>query len=170
MCGYWNAPELTEKTFRRGRYPGETLLYYGDLFKKDEEGFLYFVARKDDQIKTKGERVSAKEIENIVCELEGVLEAAVIGVPDETLGQAIKCFVVCLPGAKIGEKEIIRHCAKNMEPFMVPRYVEIVAGMPLSAHGTVDKNALRNFGAGSKSSGERSPGALHSPHSPRAAG
>lgn len=143
MAGYWNAPELTAKTFRRGRYPGEKLLYSGDLFKKDEEGFLYFIARKDDQIKTKGERVSPKEIENMVCELEGVAEAAVIGVADETMGQAIKCFVVLRPGSEIGEKEIMRHCAANMEPFMTPRYVEILEQMPCNAHGKIDKKALR---------------------------
>ncbi len=142
-AGYWNAPELTAKTFRQGRYPGESLLYSGDLFRKDEEGFLYFIARRDDQIKTRGERVSPREIENIVCELEGVAEAAVIGVADETMGQAIKCFVVLRPGSKIGEKEILRHCAANMESFMTPRYVEIIAQMPCNAHGKIDKHALR---------------------------
>ncbi|MDR3566736.1 MAG: AMP-binding protein [Syntrophobacteraceae bacterium] len=170
MRGYWNAPELSEKTFRPGRWAGETLLYSGDLFTRDAEGFLYFVARKDDQIKTKGERVSPREIENIVCELEGVLEAAVIGVEDETLGQAIKCFAVCRAGSSIGAREIIRHCAANMEPFMVPKYVEIISGMPLSAHGKIDKNGLKMFGDGSKSSGERPPGALHPRQSPMAAG
>ena len=165
MRGYWNAPELSEKTFRRGRYPGETLLYSGDLFKEDEEGFLYFVARKDDQIKTRGERVSPREIEEIVCELDGVLEAAVIGVPDQTLGQAIKCFVVRRSGSIVGEREILTHCAKNMEPFMVPRHVEIVSEMPLSAHGKIDKNALKAFGNGSEGSK-----ALPSHHTSKAAG
>ena len=84
MQGYWNAPEETARVYRPGRYRGESLLYSGDLFKKDDEGFLYFVARKDDLIKTKGERVSPKEIENALCEMEGVAEAAVIGVPDES--------------------------------------------------------------------------------------
>ncbi len=166
MRGYWNAPELTEKTFRRGRFPGETFLYTGDLFRKDEEGFLYFVARKDDQIKTKGERVSPREIENIVCELEAVLEAAVIGVDDETLGQAIKCFVVCRPGFQIGEKEIISHCANNMESFMVPRHVEIISRMPWTGHGKIDRQALRTIGAGSKKQGaglSRVPDFQHCP-------
>ncbi|MCK5349489.1 MAG: AMP-binding protein, partial [Desulfobacula sp.] len=77
MQGYWNAPEETAKTFKPGRYRGETLLYTGDLFKKDDDGLLYFVSRKDDMIKTKGERVSPKEIENVLCEMDGILEAAV---------------------------------------------------------------------------------------------
>lgn len=59
------------------------MLYSGDLFRKDEDGYLYFVARKDDLIKTKGERVSPKEIENVLCDMDGITEAAVIGVPDE---------------------------------------------------------------------------------------
>ncbi len=158
MGGYWNAPELSEKTFRRGRYPWETLLYSGDLFKTDQDGFLYFVARKDDQIKTKGERVSPREIENILCELDGVLEAAVIGVEDEILGQAIKCFIVLRPGAQIGEKDIIRHCACNMEPFMVPRHIEFLPRMPCSPHGKIDRGILKRLGAGTKGPGENPPG------------
>ncbi|MGC9195926.1 MAG: AMP-binding protein [Syntrophobacteraceae bacterium] len=153
MQGYWNSPELTQKTFRPGRSPGEVLLYSGDLFRKDSNGFLYFVARKDEQIKTKGERVSPQEIENIVCELEGVLEAAVIGVHDEILGQAIKCFVVCRAGSKVGHREIINHCSKNMEPFMVPRYVEILEKMPWNAHGKIDRNLLKTMGADESANG-----------------
>ena len=94
MQGYWNAPAETVQRFRPGRYRGDAMLYTGDLFKKDKDGFLYFVARKDDMIKTKGERVSPKEIENTLCELEGVAEAAVIGVPDDIFGQAVKAFIV----------------------------------------------------------------------------
>lgn len=149
MRGYWSAPELSEKTFRQGRYPGETLLYTGDLFRKDEEGFFFFVARKDDQIKTKGEQVNSRKIENIVCKLE----AAVVGVDDETLRQAIKRFVVCRAGFEIGEKEIMSHCANNIESFMVPWYVEIISQMPWTGHGKIDRQALRTLGAGSKNRG-----------------
>ena len=99
MQGYWNAPEATARTYRPGKYRSEALLYTGDLFKMDEEGFLYFVARKDDMIKTKGERVSPKEIESALCEMDGVIEAAVIGVPDDIFGQAIKAFIVREKGA-----------------------------------------------------------------------
>ena len=143
MQGYWNAPELTAKTFRQGRRTGETLLYSGDLFKRDEDGFLYFIARRDEQIKTKGERVSPKEIENAVCELPGIAEAAVIGVPDEILGQAVKCFAVCSPGSTVTEKDILKHCSLNLEPFMVPKYVEILSELPRTPHGKIDRNALK---------------------------
>jgi len=146
MQGYWNAPEETARTFRPGRYRGETLLYTGDLFKKDEEGFLYFVARKDDLIKTKGERVSPKEIENAISEIEGVAEVAVIGVPDDVLGQAIKAFVVPRDGIGLDEDRIKRYCTENLEPFMVPKYIEFNKYLPKSPSGKIDKKRLKKEG------------------------
>jgi len=93
MRGYWGDPETTDRVLRPGLFPGEKVLYTGDLFRMDEEGFLYFVGRKDDMIKTRGERVSPKEIEQCLCSLDGIAEAAAIGVPDDILGQAIKIFI-----------------------------------------------------------------------------
>jgi long-chain acyl-CoA synthetase len=142
MQGYWNAPEETAKRFKPGRYRGEALLYTGDLFKRDEEGFLYFVGRTDDMVKTKGERVSPKEIEDVLCGMEGISEAAVIGVPDEILGQAIKAFVVRQKGNTIKEQDVVKYCSKSLEPFMVPKYVEFVEVFPKSPSGKVDKKAL----------------------------
>jgi acyl-CoA synthetase (AMP-forming)/AMP-acid ligase II len=143
MQGYWNAPEETARRYRPGRYRGETLLYSGDLFRRDEEGYLYFVARKDDMIKTKGERVSPKEIESALCELEGVAEAAVIGVPDEIFGQAIKAFVVQKKGAGLVDKDVLSYCTKSLEPFMVPKYVEFIESFPKSPSGKIDKKELK---------------------------
>jgi len=142
MQGYWNAPEETARVYHPGRYRGDTLLYSGDLFKKDEEGFLYFVARKDDMIKTRGERVSPKEIENALCDMEEVAEAAVIGVPDDIFGQAIKAFVIPGKGANITEEKVVKYCMKNLEPFMVPKYVEFRDSFPKSASGKIDKKQL----------------------------
>lgn len=148
MRGYWNAPELTANSYRPGRIPGETWLYSGDYFRKDEEGFLYFLGRKDDMIKTKGERVSPKEVENVLSEMEGVAEAAVIGVPDEILGQAIQAFVVRGNKRAVSEREVLKHCADRLETFMVPKYVRFVEELPKSAHGKIDKGALRAAEAG----------------------
>ena len=142
MQGYWNDSEETARVFRPGRYPGETLLYTGDLFKKDEDGYLYFVARKDDLIKTKGERVSPKEIENVLCEIDGVVEAAVIGVPDEIFGKAIKAFVVNNNRSDLTEKQIKKHCMQNLEPFMTPKYVEFRKTLPKTTSGKIDKKKL----------------------------
>ncbi|MDR3609508.1 MAG: class I adenylate-forming enzyme family protein [Ignavibacteriaceae bacterium] len=143
MRGYWNAPELTEKVYRKGIYQGETLLYTGDLFRKDDDGFLYFLGRKDDMIKSKGERISPKEIENILCSINGVAESAVIGVPDEILGQAIKAFIVIKDGWKIETNDILFYCSKNMESFMVPKHIEFVKELPKSPNGKIDKKILK---------------------------
>jgi long-chain acyl-CoA synthetase len=142
MQGYWNAPEETARVYRPGRYRADTLLYTGDLFRKDEEGFLYFVARKDDMIKTKGERVSPKEIEDALCEMDGVVEAAVIGVPEEIFGQAIKAFIVTKEKSNLSEKMIMKYCTKNLEPFMVPKYIEFMDSLPKTPNGKVDKKKL----------------------------
>lgn len=144
MQGYWNEPELTESTFRPGRYPGERLLYSGDLFKMDEEGYLYFLGRKGDMIKSRGERISPKEIEAILCRIEGIAETAVIGVQDEIMGEAVKAFVVQLPGEKLGVNDILKYCKDHMEPFMVPKFVQLIDNLPRSPNGKIDKAELRS--------------------------
>lgn len=144
MQGYWKDPEATARTYRNGSYPSERILYSGDYLRKDEEGFLYFVGRKDDMIKSKGERISAKEVENIICCMAGVVESAVIGVPDEILGQAIKAFVVPAPGAELIEKQVLKYCVETMETFMVPKFVEFMDSLPKTPNGKIDKKQLAN--------------------------
>ena len=142
MMGYWNMPEETEKCLRPGRYPGERVLYSGDLFKMDDEGYLYFVARKDDIIKCKGEKVSPKEIENVLYSLQGILEAAVVGVHDEILGQAIKAFVALEAGSELTEKEIMRFCSQHLENHMIPKYVILLDSLPKTVTGKISKKML----------------------------
>jgi acyl-CoA synthetase (AMP-forming)/AMP-acid ligase II len=143
MKGYWNLPEETEKVLKPGPIPGEKVLYTGDYFKMDEEGYLYFISRIDNLIKTAGERVSPKEIEDVIYSLEGIAQTAVIGVDDEILGQAIKAFVVLKKDSELTDKDIIRFCSKNMEVFMVPKYIEIREELPVTAHGKVGKRELQ---------------------------
>ena len=142
MRGYWELPEETDKLLKAGKYPGEKVLYTGDLFRMDEEGYLYFVARKDDIIKTRGEKVSPKEVESVLYRLHEVLEAAVMGVPDPVLGEAIKAVVVLREGANITEKEIRRFCARNLEDFMVPKMVEFRESLPKTESGKIKKMGL----------------------------
>jgi acyl-CoA synthetase (AMP-forming)/AMP-acid ligase II len=104
MRGYWQKPFETAQRLRPGILPGEVLLYSGDLFRTDEEGWLYFVARKDDIIKSRGEKVSPREVENAIHCLEGVMDAAVVGVPDVLLGEAVKAFVVVKDGDTRGAR------------------------------------------------------------------
>jgi amino acid adenylation domain-containing protein len=142
MRGYWNAPEETKQRFRTGRYSNDLLLYTGDLFKMDNDGFLYFISRKDDLIKTKGERVSPKEIENVLCDLDDISEAVVIAVPDEIIGNAIKAFIVPKQNTELSERQVQTHCIKNLEPFMVPRFIEFLDSLPKTANGKIDKKKL----------------------------
>jgi amino acid adenylation domain-containing protein len=149
MLGYWNLPEETARCLRPGPYPGERMFYTGDLFTMDDEGYLYFVARKDDIIKSGGEKVSPKEIENVLYSHEAVVEAAVVGIPDEVLGQAVKAYVVTDHGRAVTEKEILKYCADRLESFMVPKQVEFRDTLPKTATGKIDKKELKT-GAVSK--------------------
>ncbi|MCX7855329.1 MAG: AMP-binding protein [Anaerolineae bacterium] len=142
MQGYWNDPEETARRYRPGRYPAERLLYTGDLFYMDEDGFLYFVARKDDIIKTRGEKVAPREVEEVLYKLPGVVEAAVVGVPDEVLGQAIKAVIVCGDGLRLTRQDVLRHCREHLEDFAVPRYVEFRESLPKTPSGKIDRRAL----------------------------
>jgi len=142
MKGYWELPEETARMLRPGPVPEERVLHTGDLFRMDEEGYLYWVGRKDDIIKSRGEKISPKEVENVLYGLEGVAMAAVIGVPDEVLGQAIKAFVTLQEGSRLTEKDVLRHCTRHLEEFMVPKLVEIRENMPRTPTGKIDKREL----------------------------
>jgi long-chain acyl-CoA synthetase len=143
MLGYWNLPDVTAKSLRQGRYPGEKVLFTGDLVKKDKEGYLYFLGRKDDIIKTSGHMVSPKEVENVLCEMNDVIEAAVIGVKDEILGQAIKAFVHLTENSELSEKEIVVHCRKHLEDYAVPRYISFCGLLPRTDSGKIQKRELQ---------------------------
>ena len=143
MQGYWADPEMTAGTYRDGQYQGSRILHSGDYFRQDERGFLYFLGRKDDMIKSKGERISAKEVENNISSMEGVAEVAVIGVTDEIFGQAIKAYIVQAPDVELPEKQVLKFCAANMETFMVPKYIEFMDSLPKTPNGKIDKKQLK---------------------------
>jgi long-chain acyl-CoA synthetase len=142
MKGYWEAPEATERCLRPGPLPYERALYTGDLFRADEEGYLYFVGRKDDIIKSRGEKVSPRELENVLHSLEGVAEAAVIGIPDAMMGQAIKAVLVLKEGASVTEADVLRHCRARVEDFAMPKHVEFRTSMPRTSTGKINKREL----------------------------
>ena len=142
MVGYWNRPEETARYLRPGRYPWERELRTGDLFRRDEDGHLYFIARMDDLIKTAGERVGPREVENVLYELEAVKEAAVVGVPDEILGSAIKAFLALREGMTLSEQEVIKYCQQRLEKFMVPKHVAFLPELPKTATGKISKQGL----------------------------
>lgn len=142
MKGYWELPEETARCLKPGPLPGEKVLYSGDLFRSDEEGYLYFVGRKDDIIKSRGEKVSPREVEDVLYTLEGVAEAAVIGVPDPILGSAIKAVLTLRPGVHLTAQDVLRHCAERLEDFMRPKLVEFRASMPKTDSGKIMKRLL----------------------------
>lgn len=142
MKGYWELPEETERRLRPGPLPGERVLYSGDLFYADEEGYLYFVSRSDDIIKTRGEKVSPKEVEEVLYAIEGVAEAAVIGIPDAILGSAIKAVIVKKQHAALTAQDVLRHCAASLEDFMVPKVVEFRESLPKTESGKISRRAV----------------------------
>jgi len=143
MRGYWEKPEATAKKLKPGPLPGERVLYTGDLCRLDDEGYLYFVGRMDDIIKSRGEKVAPKEVESALMNVQGVKEAAVIGVPDDILGQAVKAFVVLEQGVSMSEKELQKECQKRLESFMVPKVIAFVPDLPKTTTGKIKKTDLR---------------------------
>lgn len=141
MRGYWENPDATAKRYRPGPLPGERVCHTGDLFRMDEEGYLYFVGRQDDIIKSRGEKVAPKEVENVLYGLKGVVAAAVVGVPDPILGEAVKAFVV-VEGVKLTEADVLNHCRANLEDFMIPKLVEFRDTLPQTTSGKIKKTDL----------------------------
>lgn len=143
MKGYWNRPEATARRLRPGPLPGEQVLHTGDFCRLDEDGYLYFVGRMDDVIKTGGEKVAPKEVEAALLDIKGVAEAAAVGIPHERLGEAIKAYVVLESGATLTEKDIVLQCQARLEPHMVPFEVAIVPTLPRTDTMKIDKRALQ---------------------------
>lgn len=136
-AGYWNDPAETARYFRDGK------LHTGDLARVDAEGFLFIVDRDRDMIKCGGNRVSSKEIEDVLAAHPGVVEAAVIGLPHELLGEAIAAYVVTTRDARIDPDELRQLCRRALPPYKVPERLEIVPELPHTGSGKVMKASLR---------------------------
>ncbi len=142
MMGYWKKPEQSAKMLVEGLYPGERMLCTQDFFKQDEDGFLYFVGRSDDIIKTRGEKVSPVEVENVLHGISGIIEAAVVGVDDVVLGQAIHAYVSLADGSELDGRKIKKLCMARLENFMVPQEVHILDELPKTTSGKISKKGL----------------------------
>ena len=149
--GYWGQSELTDQVFRPHPFPSPgvaercKVCYSGDLVTRDEDGFLYFVGRRDNQIKSSGFRISPTEIEAILCKNANLQEAAVIGVPDSALGHSIKAFLVPAEGAPVVVDDLLAKCATTMPRHMMPKAIEIVDSLPKTSSGKVNYPALRQM-------------------------
>lgn len=146
--GYWGQPELTAKVLRPHPFlPAELgdvekVCYSGDFVRMDEDGFLYFVGRRDTMIKSSGFRISPTEVEEVLFRSGLLKGAAVIGIPDEVLGQTIKAFVTARDGESLDVETLRQFCAGNMPRHMVPKAIEILGELPKTTSGKVDYPAL----------------------------
>ncbi len=136
MQGYWNDKNETEQVLKNGYY------FTGDLGKEDKDGFLYVVGRKKNMIKVGGERISPKEIEEKIIEINEIHETAVIGVEDDLLGEAIKAYIVPRENVKLDLAVIKKELLKKLPPIKQPKYLEIIKELPKNESGKVLKSKL----------------------------
>jgi acyl-CoA ligase (AMP-forming) (exosortase A-associated) len=146
--GYWNDPEKTAQVFRKNpllrgqNHLNEVVVFSGDLVKKDEEGFLYYISRRDEMIKTMGYRVSPTEVEETLHRIDGVADAVVFGKEIET-GDQIVVAVIQLNTAYIGKSEILVHTRKHLPDYMIPRELYFEKEFPKTANGKIDRALLK---------------------------
>jgi len=142
MQCYWRDPEATACKLKPGRLPGDRVLRSRDLFRRDEEGYLYFVGRTDDIIKSRGEKIAPKAVEEVLYMFEGVHEAAIVGASDDRQGEAIIAYVSAAAGHQLDPEALHRHCAERLEDFMVPTRVIVCDELPKTDNGKLDRPAL----------------------------
>jgi len=135
--GYWDDPEETRRFFRDGK------LWTGDLARVDEDGYIFVVERARDFIKAMGNRVGPGEIEEVIADMDEVVEVAVVGVPDDVWGEAVKAYVVPTRPGALSAEGVRRHCLKRLPNYKIPHYVEFLARLPKTAHGKVAKERLK---------------------------
>jgi amino acid adenylation domain-containing protein len=147
MKGYWQNPEQTDRKLKPGPLPGERVLHTGDICRLDEDGLLYFVARKDDVLKVCGEKVAPREVEDVLLAHPAIAQAAVLGVDDPVLGHKVIAFVepIATPPIPNGERfsqELAAWCGPRLESHMAPAAFHILAHLPRNGNGKIDKLAL----------------------------
>jgi acyl-CoA synthetase (AMP-forming)/AMP-acid ligase II len=140
MKGYFNDTEETRKVLRSG------ILYTGDIGFMDEEGYIFIVSREKNIIKCAGNRISPKEIENVICTISQIVECAVVGVEDDILGEAVKAFVVLKPGScMIDGNYIKKYCMERLPGYKVPKFIKILQALPKNSSGKVLFKELRHM-------------------------
>lgn len=136
--GYWNRPEETARTFTADGW-----LRTGDIARRDKDGFIFIVDRRKDMFISGGENVYPIEIEAVLVEHEAVLEAAVVGVPDERWGEVGRAYIVPKSGCEISVEELAAHCETRLARYKLPKEFRVVEALPRTASGKIQKNTLR---------------------------
>jgi acyl-CoA synthetase (AMP-forming)/AMP-acid ligase II len=139
MQGYWKDPEGTDRAFIRGKTPWDNTLRTNDLFRLDNDGYFHFVARSDELIKSRGEKVSPVEVEDVLYGMEEILEVRVLGIPDTLLGYAIKAEIVIREERLLTVQQVKSFCRKHLEDYKVPQIVEFVASIPRTQAGKITR-------------------------------
>ena len=149
--GYWGHPDLTANVLRPHPdplpgHPKDALVCYsGDLVRQDEDGFLYFVGRRDNQIKSAGFRISPNEVEDVLCQVAPLRQVAVIGVPDTVLGQHLVAFAIPQENAgELNSATVLADCTAKIPRHMVPKEIHFVTELPMTSSGKVNYPALRD--------------------------
>jgi len=136
MLGYWNNPAATQAVLRDG------WLHTGDLGYLDADGYLFLQGRRSDMIKTGAHRVHPTDVEEVIAELPGIREVAVVGIEDDALGQVIKAFVVADDVLPRAEDRIKAHCRARLAAYKIPRHITFVDALPRTASGKVRRVQL----------------------------
>jgi acyl-CoA synthetase (AMP-forming)/AMP-acid ligase II len=136
--GYWRDPDATSAAFAGGWF------HTGDIGTRDEDGYLYIVDRLKDMIVSGGENIASSEIERVLYEHESVVEAAVVGRPDDRWGEVPVAYVVVSPAATTTPDELVGHCREQLARFKVPKHVVFVDALPRNPSGKVLKRELRD--------------------------
>jgi acyl-coenzyme A synthetase/AMP-(fatty) acid ligase len=121
---------------------GDIVCWSGDRVVEDEDGFLYFVARDDAMIKSAGYRISPTEVEEVLMASKAFRQVAVIGLPDEWIGQKVHAVGVTAEGAPSDMSAVLRQASEVLPPYMIPRAIELVDSLPYTANGKVDYKLL----------------------------
>jgi acyl-CoA synthetase (AMP-forming)/AMP-acid ligase II len=137
MAGYWKMPDETKRTIKEG------WLYTGDICTRDQGGYIYYVDRSKDMINRGGENVYPREVEEVIATHPGVFEVAVIGVPDDRLGEEIKAVIVPKSGYHIRGEDIIDLCKEHLAAYKKPRSIDFVDELPKNPTGKILKRVLR---------------------------
>jgi len=138
FAGYWRDPDATAAAFAGGWF------HTGDVGVRDDDGYLYIVDRLKDLILSGGENIAGSEVERVLYEHDGVLEAAVVGRPDARWGEVPVAFVVLRPGASAGALELVEHCGQRLARFKIPKDVVFLDALPRNPSGKVLKRELRD--------------------------